>query len=103
MDKKTVLRKPEHLLKNHYKIELNPAEEGGYNVVIPELPGCFTQGDTYDEAINNASEAIKVYIPGELQEFWNSNFNRFNIKEESINNSGNKRSDRKIVKELYFG
>ena len=34
-----------------YTVLLYPEpEEGGYSVVVPSLPGCFTQGDTIDEA-----------------------------------------------------
>ncbi|MBU1297991.1 MAG: type II toxin-antitoxin system HicB family antitoxin, partial [Bacteroidetes bacterium] len=41
-----------------FNIILEPAQEGGYNVTVPALDGCFTQGDTEEEAINNAKEAI---------------------------------------------
>jgi antitoxin HicB len=40
--------------------------EGGYSVEVPELPGCFTEGDTLSEALANAREAIECYRdPGE--------------------------------------
>ena len=48
----------------HFNIVLNKAEEGGYNVMIPALDGCFTQGDTEEEAISNAKEAIICYLEG---------------------------------------
>jgi antitoxin HicB len=43
-----------------YTIEIHPAEPGetGYWVSVPALPGCFTQGDTYEDALVNAEEAI---------------------------------------------
>jgi antitoxin HicB len=43
-----------------YTIEIHPADTGetGYWVSVPALPGCFTQGDTYEEALVNAEEAI---------------------------------------------
>jgi predicted RNase H-like HicB family nuclease len=48
-----------------YSIVLLPdAEEGGYTVLVPALPGCITEGDTADEAIANAHEAIDVHIEG---------------------------------------
>ena len=31
----------------------------GYSVMVPELPGCFTFGDTVEEALANAKEAIE--------------------------------------------
>ena len=33
-----------------YKIILEPAEEGGYTVYVPSLPGCISEGDTKEEA-----------------------------------------------------
>ena len=47
-----------------YTVKLEPAEEGGYVVTVPALPGCFTQGETYDEALAHAEEAILCYIEG---------------------------------------
>jgi len=47
-----------------FNIMLEPAEEGGFNVSVPALDGCFTQGDTEDQAIENAKEAIRVYLEG---------------------------------------
>lgn len=34
------------------------ADGGGYSVMIPNLPGCYTEGDTLEEALENAKEAI---------------------------------------------
>jgi predicted RNase H-like HicB family nuclease len=47
-----------------FTIVLEPAEEGGYNVTVPALDGCFTQGDTEKEALENAKEAIICYLEG---------------------------------------
>ena len=48
-----------------YTIVLTPEpEEGGYSVTVPALPGCFTQGDTFEEAVANAREAIRCHIEG---------------------------------------
>jgi predicted RNase H-like HicB family nuclease len=42
-----------------FKVLLDPDEEtGGYVVTCPALPGCFSQGDTIDEALANIREAI---------------------------------------------
>lgn len=38
------------------------AEEGGYVVYVPALPGCATQGDTFEEAESMAKDAIKGYL-----------------------------------------
>lgn len=45
-----------------YKILIEKNEEGGYTVTVPSLPGCITQGDTWDEAIAHAREAIAGYV-----------------------------------------
>jgi Uncharacterized conserved protein len=37
-------------------------EEGGYTVTFPGLPGCITEGDTFEEALENSKEAITGYI-----------------------------------------
>lgn len=46
-----------------YTILLHPdIEQGGYTVTVPALPGCITEGDTLEEAIAMAKEAIQLYI-----------------------------------------
>lgn len=45
-----------------YSILLTAEDEGGFSVVVPELPGCFTQGENLEEVIEMAKEAISVYI-----------------------------------------
>lgn len=39
-----------------------PAEEGGYTVTIPSLPGCISEGDTFEEALENIKEAASLYL-----------------------------------------
>jgi antitoxin HicB len=46
----------------NYKILLKKEPEGGFTVFVPSLPGCITYGDTLDEAIEKAKEAIELYI-----------------------------------------
>jgi predicted RNase H-like HicB family nuclease len=45
-----------------YTVHFIPADEGGFTVEVPALPGCVTEGDTFEEAERNAREAIAVYI-----------------------------------------
>ena len=45
---------------------LEDKEQGGYWVEVPALPGCYSQGDTLDEAMRNAREAIELHIAGML-------------------------------------
>jgi predicted RNase H-like HicB family nuclease len=47
-----------------FNIILEPAEEGGFNVTVPALDGCCTQGETEKEALENAREAILCYLEG---------------------------------------
>lgn len=47
-----------------FYVILEPAEEGGYNVSVPALDGCYTQGDTEEAALENAKEAIFCYLGG---------------------------------------
>ncbi|MCR4405958.1 MAG: type II toxin-antitoxin system HicB family antitoxin [Anaerolineae bacterium] len=46
----------------NYRILLRKEPEGGYTVTVPSLPGCITYGDTIEEAIEMAKEAIELYI-----------------------------------------
>ncbi len=45
-----------------YRVLLNEGPEGGFTVSVPSLPGCITFGDTLDEALAMAKEAIEGYI-----------------------------------------
>lgn len=50
-------------MKLRYTVILDPdPEEGGYTVTVPALPGCITEGNSYDDAIANAREAIAGYV-----------------------------------------
>ncbi|PZV25427.1 MAG: type II toxin-antitoxin system HicB family antitoxin [Snowella sp.] len=44
------------------KAIIHPAEEGGYWAEVPALPGCITEGDSMDEAINNIQDAIQGWL-----------------------------------------
>lgn len=46
----------------NYRILLRKEPEGGYTVIVPSLPGCVTFGDTIEEAIQMAKEAIELYL-----------------------------------------
>ena len=41
-------------------------DNDGYFTFCPELDGCFTQGNTYEEAVNNIKDAIKLHIEDRL-------------------------------------
>ena len=45
-----------------YLAVFEEGEDGGYSVSVPALPGCFSQGDTFEEARKNVEEAIRLYL-----------------------------------------
>ncbi len=45
-----------------YTAIFEPAEEGGYVVSVPALPGCVTQGETFEEATAMIKDAIAGYL-----------------------------------------
>ena len=45
-----------------YTVIFEPAEEGGYVVTVPALPGLHTEGDTFEEARAMAEDAIRGYL-----------------------------------------
>lgn len=44
------------------KVALEKSEEGGYTIYVPALPGCISEGDTIEEAVDNIIEAIELYL-----------------------------------------
>ena len=47
-----------------YSVVIHEAEEGGYWLEVPALEGCLTQGETLEEVMENAKEAIALYLEG---------------------------------------
>ena len=45
-----------------YTVELKPQKEGGYTITVPVLPGCISEGDTLEEALENIKDAVEGYI-----------------------------------------
>ena len=41
---------------------LEPSEEGGFTAFVPSLPGCFSEGNSKEEALANIREAIELYL-----------------------------------------
>jgi len=48
--------------QRQYTVLFEPAEEGGYIVTCPALPGLVTEGDTLEEAREMARDAIRGYL-----------------------------------------
>jgi len=43
-------------------------QAGGFWAEVPELPGCFTQGDTLDEVYHNLREAVACHLDKEVEQ-----------------------------------
>lgn len=52
----------EDCLSFKYPISIYPEEAGGYTAIIPDLPGCMTQGETLEEVVANIEEARELWI-----------------------------------------
>lgn len=48
-----------------YPVIIHKDENSAYGVTIPDIPGCFTAGDTLDEALANIQQAVELYYEGE--------------------------------------
>lgn len=50
-------------MKEHfYKIIIEPQKEGGFTAYVPKLPGCVSEGESYEETLNNIREALELYL-----------------------------------------
>ena len=45
-----------------YTILIHQAEEGGFWSEVPALPGCYSQGETIDETLQNTKEAVEAHL-----------------------------------------
>lgn len=45
-----------------FEVFLEAAEEGGFTVTCPALPGCVSEGETEEEAVANITDAIEGYL-----------------------------------------
>ena len=50
------------------KIVVHEAEEGGYWAEVPAIPGCATQGETFEELLKNLYEAIEGCLSVDLKD-----------------------------------
>jgi predicted RNase H-like HicB family nuclease len=46
----------------NYTVLLEKEQDGGYHAFCPILKGCHSQGDTVEEAIENITEAVELYL-----------------------------------------
>jgi len=45
-----------------YDAFFEPCDEGGFTVTVPKLPGVVTEGNTFEEAMDNVKDAINGYL-----------------------------------------
>lgn len=45
-----------------YDVVFEEQPDGGYTTTVPSLPGCISEGDTFEEAKTNITDAIKLYL-----------------------------------------
>ena len=50
------------------KVVIHEAEEGGYWAEVPSIPGCATQGDSFDELLSNIYEAVEGCLSVDIQD-----------------------------------
>ena len=50
-----------------YQAVLDPAEEGGFCVAFPDLPGAITEGDSWEEAMFNAEEVLNLILSVQME------------------------------------
>lgn len=50
------------------KVVVHEAEEGGYWAEVPSIPGCVTQGDSFDELLSNIHEAVEGCLSVDVQD-----------------------------------
>ena len=49
------------------KIIIHQAKEGGYWAQVPSLPGCATQGETFEELLQNIYQAVEGYLAVDVE------------------------------------
>ena len=49
-----------------YPVVIHKDHDSDFGVIVPDVPGCYSSGDSYDEALSNAIEAIECHLEGLL-------------------------------------
>ncbi len=55
-------------MKYIYPVCIYPGDLGGYTVIVPDLPGCVTEGETIADALEQAVDAASGWVLDELEE-----------------------------------
>ncbi|NUO82680.1 type II toxin-antitoxin system HicB family antitoxin [candidate division KSB1 bacterium] len=51
------------------KVIIHQAEEGGYWAEVPAIPGCATQGETFEELLSNIYDAVEACLSVDIEEY----------------------------------
>lgn len=62
-----VLEQPCEVRTVKIKVIVHEAEEGGYWAEVPSIPGCATQGETFDELLGNLYEAVEGCLSVDIE------------------------------------
>ena len=52
----------------NYRVIVEQDEDGVFVASVPSLQGCYTEGDTFEEALENVKDAIKLHLDARKQE-----------------------------------
>ncbi|OGK21584.1 hypothetical protein A3C23_01735 [Candidatus Roizmanbacteria bacterium RIFCSPHIGHO2_02_FULL_37_13b] len=72
----------EKILK--YDVVFEEAEEGGYTAHVPTLPGCISEGDCFEKAKENITEAITAYLESLAKDNADISFSQGNFVVSSV-------------------
>lgn len=57
-----MVKKITHTIYQYTAVFEPDEKDGGFTVTIPSLPGCISEGDTFEEALQNIQEAASLYL-----------------------------------------
>lgn len=66
------------------KVVVHEAEEGGFWAEVPAIPGCATQGDTFEELLANLYEAVEACLSVDLKKLKKNQKRRGRILEIAV-------------------
>ena len=62
---------PSHMdRQQEFDVFFEPQEEGGYTAYVPDLPGCISEGETLEEAVEMIGEAMALYLESRQEHGW---------------------------------
>ena len=67
-----------------YPVVIRAEEEGGFGVSCPGLPGCHSQGDTREEALENIAIGIREYLEVVAEEYRGAEVHKVEVPEVEV-------------------